>query len=77
MGEPLTDADLVEMEAHARLTDDGDVAADVTRLVAEVRRLRSDEWLARGLNEAAGPTFQPAAVGAIMAILRKHRDGTA
>lgn len=47
----------------------------IYRLVAEVRRLRSDEWLKRAALEIADIPLR--AGGSRLEILRKHRDGKA
>lgn len=53
----------------------------VVELVAEIRRLRSDEWLARATEEIARDPnccdIQSSSSGAMEDILRKHRDGKA
>jgi hypothetical protein len=81
---PLTDEELESLLEDA--ADDvargvgpaeGFDVSDLVRLAREVRRLRSDEWLLRGLSEAAGPYYQPGAIAAIASILRRHRDGKA
>ena len=79
---PLTDAALKVIEGNATdCYDCGSVATDVERLVAEVRRLRSDEWLEKAAEEISASPY--AAIhsskteDAIRAILRKHRDGKA
>lgn len=48
-------------------------------LCAEVRRLRSDEWLSRALKEADDhfAVLDAGERAEVLAILRKHRDGKA
>jgi hypothetical protein len=64
---PLTDWDLYRIEHYGE-------RGWTLALVAEVRRLRSDEWLKRAAEEierAEHPLKQ------MLDILRKHRDGKA
>src|SRR5258708_4084058 len=81
---PLTDEELAEVEGDAKealATRDpsGTDPTDTLRLVAEVRRLRADEWLERAAAEYAramgwqfdGPREE------LLAVLRNHRDGKA
>jgi len=98
--EPLTDEELDAVAARAKehrgeLIDgssseggprwiDNPLAQDVVRLVAEVRRLRSDEWLERAVKEIVARRI-PAAKGdnageyeamvgeILLTILKKHR----
>lgn len=51
----------------------------VIELVAEVRRLRSDEWLQRAVDEIGGREVHEGYVDTIKAFetLQKHRDGKA
>jgi len=87
---PLTDAALKVIEGNATdCYDCGSVATDVERLVAEVRRLRSDEWLEKAAKAIAAETDNDGCLDApdgerwtsnkvsILAHLRKHRDGKA
>lgn len=76
---PLTDdelAALVERAEHGVwLTA---TPEDVQRLVAEVRRLRSDEWLEHATDEIGEmDTRDHIDTAKVLALLRKHRDGKA
>lgn len=77
--EPLTDEDLDAIEAWiSRAHSHGlPFAASETemllRLAAEVRRLRSDAWLAPAAEEIAD-SANPYDWRLVLAILRKHRD---
>jgi hypothetical protein len=75
VSEPLTDGDINEIERHNAPLNDRP-ARQIRELIAEVRRLRSDEWLEKAIEEATEhftSDFQPASD--LLAILRKHRDG--
>lgn len=84
---PPTDEQLAEMEISL-LWEDAEAGDDerphvsarlALRLMAEVRRLRSDEWLERAAAEygrAMGWQFD-APREELLAVLRKHRDGKA
>jgi hypothetical protein len=96
MSEPLTDEDLAHVETiagpwTARSPETQAQAALVLRLVAEVRRLRSDEWLEAAAGEMGyewlehwapeknggkAPSVADCTAEALL-ILRKHRDGKA
>jgi hypothetical protein len=80
---PLTDADLSRIAAlitpDFRCQECGHPAEDIARLVAEVRRLRSDEWLEKAAEEIAKAFVLETPVAdwrrdAVVEILRKHRD---
>ena len=84
-----------ELDIAQELADQGvpESPRVTRRLIAEVRRLRSDEWLSKAAEEIAtnidrgrklsGFTVQPNAAfeakmgDDVLAILRKHRDGKA
>lgn len=78
------DADLVELEY--RFAQEAEKvgaqerpfvsAALALKLVAEVRRLRSDEWLERAAEDITSAS-SPHNVEGLLHILRKHRDGKA
>lgn len=81
MSERLTDEYLEQLLVWA---DKGDlVEAGIVRdLVAEVRRLRSDEWLEKAAEELGPHLIQGEGwvlvhrhAREILAILRKHREG--
>lgn len=88
---PPTTSELAEWESLSRAPDSDDYeeryAKDypeasseaIERLVAEVRRLRSDEWL-RAAVEAYYGTHADAEIAEqrerLLERLRKHRDGT-
>jgi hypothetical protein len=90
--DPLTDEELDTIEYLAG-NQGGSVAenraSDIRRLVAEVRRLRSDDWLQRAAKAIVGefPDIGPSYGGKdedyalaeadVAEILRKHRDGKA
>lgn len=81
---PLTEH---ELEGYARDVDDRyaeprEVRLAAVALLAEVRRLRSDEWLQHAARELAeksgeGLTGDGMYADEALAVLRKHRDGTA
>jgi hypothetical protein len=82
VSEPLTDADLDRIEAlitpDFRCQECGHPAEDITRLIAEVRRLRGDEWMEKAAEEIAPMIHDDLMTDAraeVIAILRKHRDG--
>jgi hypothetical protein len=74
---PLTDE---ELDAACSLAGKFTVES-ARRLVAEVRRLRSDEWLRSAITEITENTAPLQSIsGTIeqrLAILRNHRDGAA
>lgn len=81
---PLTDEELDHLEREAkRFTApepwEGNATETIVRLLAEVRRLRSDEWLERAADEIDGGMDALNETGPsrneILDILRKHRDG--
>lgn len=92
MAEPLTDEMLSDLEVdlnngpgkYISAVEGLDIAI-ARALVAEVRRLRSDEWLERVADDlvraatrhdiAGGTRYLGTAEA--LAILRKHRDGEA
>jgi hypothetical protein len=90
--EPPTDADLARIERCLPERDTFNVSGlgavegenpasfgtdDVRALVDEVRRLRSDEWLAdalRAIRESKGPR-PPISLEEMLDVFRKYRDG--
>jgi hypothetical protein len=80
----LPDEILDELDRDAAATlkrGDGSMSADCTDvrcIVAEVRRLRSDDWLQRAAEEITDCEVRDGYVeeAAVVAILRKRRDGT-
>jgi hypothetical protein len=70
---PLTDAELESIAHTGVFLGGATISAD--RLVAELRRLRSDEWLNAAAADYIGPDVARMDHGALVAILRKHRDG--
>ena len=86
---PLTDGELNAIGDTSRRLHEGRVAAPdivafgqaavVPRLVEEIRRLRSDDWLERAAEEITDSEVRDGYVeeAAVVAILRKHRDGKA
>jgi hypothetical protein len=84
---PLTDEGLGEVEAalHWKAAEGGDLEPPIVsaklalNLVAEVRRLRADEWLLRAVDDIGALDTLEGHVdmAKALAILRKHRDGKA
>lgn len=91
MAEPITDEELDEMEKLNIPWADNIGSDEIGKLIAEVRRLRSDEWLEKAAEEAEelsdfkqredGDSEDPQKPwrvrhrAEILEILRKHRDG--
>jgi hypothetical protein len=83
VSERLTDEDLDAIEGAVNDMAPGQIAIALPvdharRLVAEVRRLRSDEWLvrtAREVSRSVGGIEGWRNQELIEAILRKHREG--
>jgi hypothetical protein len=75
---PLTDRQLAIMEADANAVSMVAPGVVVGRLIREVRRLRSDEWLQRAVDDIGALDTLEGHVdmAKALAILRKHRDGT-
>lgn len=78
MSAPLTDEDLAIAERDLMEGTGHERRNAGLRLLNEVRRLRSDEWLSAAALEIAtdewGARHAPAFVTVLMATLRKHRD---
>lgn len=91
MSEPLTEENIAMVTVqHWQLgTRDGgtcgrcggDWPCETDRLVAEVRRLRSDEWLEKAAQHIASTLGARYAIHlderGVLEVLRKHRDGKA
>lgn len=89
MSERLTDEELAQFEADC--ADDayayaccpscgGPDQEQCQRVAAELRRLRSDEWLERAIGEACPRAGQPdhlscRSCARLQAALKRHRDG--
>ncbi len=82
---PLTSEELLDAQAAVIDTDqpfaDTIETATVRRMAEELRRLRSDEWLERAIEEIAHGRADGWSTGVgiptkadLLAILRKHRD---
>jgi hypothetical protein len=80
---PLTGPELYAIQSAVEF---GSPTDEERRLLAEVRRLRSETWVQRAADEIAAmykkaakdprPAIYPVSAHSIASVLRKHRDGT-